>query len=86
MSSSLDNVISIRSNVNEIFASTEVIQHFTNPLDQSIELSIHFPIKEELSLSKFVVSIDNQIVLSKVMPKEIPDLFLNTKRKVKLIQ
>ena len=70
MSSSLDNVISIRSNVNEIFASTEVIQHFTNPLDQSIELSIHFPIKEELSLSKFVVSIDNQIVLSKVMPKE----------------
>ena len=70
MSSSLDNVILIRSNVNEIFASTEVIQHFTNPLDQSIELSIHFPIKEELSLSKFVVSIDNQIVLSKIMPKE----------------
>ena len=70
MSSKLEESIFITSNVNEIFASTEVIQHFINPLEDPIELSIHFPIKEELSLSKFVVSIDNQIVLSKVMPKE----------------
>ena len=66
----LEDTIYITSNVNEIFASTEVIQHFINPLEESIELTVHFPIKEELSLSKFVVSIDNQIVLSKVMPKE----------------
>ena len=28
-----DNIIYITSNVNEIFASTELIQYFTNPLD-----------------------------------------------------
>ena len=65
-----DNIIYITSHVNEIFASTELVQYFTNPLDNPIELTILFPIKEELSLSKFVVSMDDQIVLSKVMPKE----------------
>ena len=65
-----DNTILLTSKVNEIFASTEVIQYFTNPLEESIELTILFPIKEEISLSKFVVTIDDQIVLSKVMAKE----------------
>ena len=37
-----DNIIYITSNVNEIFASTELIQYFTNPLDNPIELSINF--------------------------------------------
>ena len=65
-----DDTILLTSKVNEIFASTEVIQYFTNPLEESIELTILFPIKEEISLSKFVVTIDDQIVLSKVMAKE----------------
>ena len=65
-----DDTVFITSKVNEIFATTELIQYFTNPLDNPIELSILFPIKDELSLSKFVVTIDDQIVLSKVMSKE----------------
>ena len=65
-----DNTVFITSKVNEIFASTELIQYFTNPLENPIELTILFPIKEEINLSKFVVSMDDQIVLSKVMPKE----------------
>ena len=65
-----DETILLTSKINEIFASTEVIQYFTNPLEESIELTIFFPIKEEISLSKFVVSIGDQIVLSKVMAKE----------------
>ena len=48
-----DNIIYITSNVNEIFASTELVQYFTNTLDNPIELTILFPIKEELSLSNF---------------------------------
>ena len=68
-----DNIIYITSNVNEIFASTELIQYFTNPLDNPIELSIKFPIRDDFSLSQFVVSMDNQIVLSRVMPKEIAE-------------
>jgi len=65
-----DNTVYITSKVNEIFASTELTQYFTNPLEDSIELSILFPIKEEINLSKFIVSIDNQIIISKIMPKE----------------
>ena len=61
-----DDTVFITSKVNEIFATTELIQYFTNPLDNPIELSILFPIKDELSLSKFVVTIDDQIILSKV--------------------
>ena len=65
-----DNTVYITSKVNEIFASTELTQYFTNPLENSIELTIFFPIKEEINLSKFVVSMDDQIIVSKVMPKE----------------
>ena len=65
-----DNVIYLRSKVNELFATTELTQYFTNELKDSIELTILFPIKEEIDLSKFVVSIDDKTVISKVMPKE----------------
>ena len=65
-----ENTIYLSSKINEIFATTEVTQYFTNPLDNPIELSITFPIKEEISLTRFVVTIGDKIVLSKVMPKE----------------
>ena len=65
-----DDVIYLDSKVNELFASTELNQYFTNTLQESIELTIIFPIKEEISLSKFLVSIDDKIILSKVMAKE----------------
>ena len=65
-----DNVIYLRSKVNELFATTELTQYFTNELKDSIELTILFPIKEEIDLSKFVVSIDDKTVISKVMAKE----------------
>ena len=65
-----DNTVYITSQVNEIFASTELVQFFTNPLDNAIELTIFFPIKEEINLSKFVVSMDDKIILSKILPKE----------------
>ena len=65
-----DDVIYLKSKVNELFATTELTQYFTNELKDSIELTILFPIKEEISLSKFVVTIDDKLVISKVMPKE----------------
>ena len=67
---SKDDIIYLNSKVNELYATTELTQYFTNILDESIELIILFPIKEEINLSKFVISIDNKTVLSKVMPKE----------------
>ena len=65
-----DDIIYLNSQVNEIFATTELIQYFTNLLDNAIELSISFPIKEEISLTKFVVTIGEKMVISKVMKKE----------------
>ena len=65
-----DDIIYLVSKVNELFATTELTQYFTNTLQDSIELTILFPIKEEITLSKFVVSIDDKLVLSKVMAKE----------------
>ena len=65
-----DDKISLSSKINEIFATTELIQYFTNPLNESIELTILFPIKKQISLEKFVISLDDKIIISKVMPKE----------------
>ena len=65
-----DDTVYLSSEVNEIFATTEVTQYFTNPLDKSIELKIIFPINENITLSKFEVSIDDKKIKSKVMAKE----------------
>jgi len=51
------NTVFIESEVNEVYASTEAKQTFINPLDKPIELSINFPIKEEIQLSRFQVTI-----------------------------
>jgi hypothetical protein len=65
-----EDTIYLQSNINEIYAITELTQYFSNPLDNAIELSITFPIKEEINLTKFVVFIGDKVVLSKVMSKE----------------
>ena len=63
-------MIYLNSYINEIYATTEITQYFTNTLDKSIELSISFPIKEEINLVKFIVTIEDKIFCSKVMSKE----------------
>ena len=65
-----ENTIFLNSDVNEIFASTQLTQYFINPLNSPIELSIKFPIKEEINLSKFVISIGEKVIISKIMPKK----------------
>ena len=65
-----EDTIYIKSNINEVYASTELTQYFINPLDNPIELMVSFPIKEEISLSKFTIKIGEKIVSSKVMLKE----------------
>ena len=70
MQSKRDDTVYLSSQINEIFATTEVTQYFTNELENPIELRILFPIIKKLSLSKFVVTIDDKVIVSKVMPKE----------------
>ena len=66
-----EDTIYIKSSINEIFARTEVLQYFKNTLDTTIELSVSFPMKKEISLSKFEVTIGDRKVTSKIMKKEI---------------
>ena len=65
-----ENTIYLTSNINEVFATTRTTQYFTNPLDSPIELSVSFPNKEEINLSKFVIKMGEKVVLSKIMEKE----------------
>ena len=69
LASSEDNVVFINSNINELFATSEVTQSFTNTLHKSIELTVSFPLKPEIQLSKFVITIGNKIIISKVLEK-----------------
>ena len=66
-----EDTIYIKSSINEVFASTEVLQYFKNTLDTTIEMSVSFPMKKEISLSKFEVTIGDRKVSSKIMKKEI---------------
>ena len=65
-----EDKIYLNSNINEVFASTELIQYFKNPLDSPIELQIQFPIKENINLSKFEITIKNKTIISKILSKE----------------
>ena len=65
-----ENTILINSKINELFAISEVIQIFTNTLSKSIELTISFPLKTEIQLTKFLITIGNKTIISKVLPKE----------------
>ena len=65
-----DNTVLINSEINEIFATSEVTQVFINTLSKSIELKVSFPLKPEIQLTKFVISIGDKTIISKVLPKE----------------
>ena len=68
-----EDTIYLKSNINEIFASPELTQYFINSLENPIELTISFPIKEEINLNKFIVQIGEKVVTSKIMKKEIAE-------------
>ena len=65
-----EDTLYLKSDINEIYATTEVTQYFINKLNNSIELIISFPITEEISLNKFIIKIGEKIVSSKVMEKK----------------
>ena len=65
-----ENKIYLNATINEVFATTELIQYYQNPSDKPIELQIQLPIKEEINLSKFEISMNNKKIISKLLEKE----------------
>ena len=65
-----DQIITINSQVNEIFAKTEVIQKYKNILESPLEIKIEFPILPSYSLTKFFVTLDNKTIISKILEAE----------------
>ena len=70
MSNEDENTVFLNCEANEVFLSTQATQYFTNLLSNPIELSINFPIKQEIQLNNFVVTIGSKTVISKILPKE----------------
>ena len=64
-----ENTVLINSKINELFATSEVTQSFTNILNKPIELTISFPLKPEIQLTKFIITIGNKTIISKVLAK-----------------
>ena len=65
--------IYLNTNINEVFATTELIQYFKNPSENQIELQVQFPIKENINLSKFEITMNDKKVISKILSKEKAD-------------
>ena len=65
-----EEIVFITSSINEVFATSEVVQYFTNHLNKAIELTVSFPLKHEIQLTKFIITIGNKAVISKVLSKE----------------
>ena len=65
-----DEIVFITSSINEIFATSEVVEYFTNHLNKAVELTVSFPLKHEIQLTKFIITIGDKTVISKVLSKE----------------
>ena len=70
MDSEDPSTITIKATINEIYAITEVTQSYINDTNSPIELKASFPIKEDVQLTKFTVSIGNRTIVSKIADKE----------------
>ena len=64
------DTVYIKSYVNEISATSEVTQVYTNTLSKPIELSISFPIKHDTQLSKFKITLGKKTIVSKIFSQE----------------
>ena len=65
-----EDTIYLSSHINELYGVTEITQYYTNTLNSAIELSITFPILEDISLTKFIVTIGEKTISSKILSKE----------------
>ena len=65
-----EQIIYISSEVNEIYAKTEIKQNYKNNYKSTIEIKIQFPILKDYNLSKFIVKIDEKTIISKILEKQ----------------
>ncbi len=65
-----EQIIYISSEVNEIYAKTEIKQNYKNNYKSTIEIKIQFPILKDYNLSKFIVKIDEKTIISKILETE----------------
>ena len=65
-----EQIISIISEVNEIYAKTEIKQKYKNSYACPIEIKLQFPILPYYNLTKFTVLLDNKTIISKILESE----------------
>ena len=65
-----EETIYINSNVNELYAITQVTQYYKNNNDRPVELSIIYPLKKEIIFRKFTINVNGKKSYSKIFEKE----------------
>ena len=63
-------LITIKTELNEFYAKTNIIQYYKNYSDKPIELILKFPYNSSVQFSKFTLEMNNKKVVSKVLDKE----------------
>ena len=63
-------LITIKTELNEFYAKTNIIQYYKNYSDKPIELILKFPYNPNIQFSKFTLEMNNKKVISKVLDKE----------------
>ena len=65
-----ENIIYILSEVNEIYAKTEMKQIYKNNFQSSIEIKIQFAIINDINISNFIIKINEKVIISKILESE----------------
>ena len=68
-----ENIIYILSEVNEIYAKTEMKQIYKNNFQSSIEIKIQFAIINDINISNFIIKINEKVIISKILESENND-------------
>ena len=63
-------LITIKTELNEFYAKTNIIQYYKNYSNKPIELILKFPYNSSVQFSKFTLEMNNKKVVSKVLDKE----------------
>ena len=65
-----EETIYIKSNVNEFFAETKVIQYYKNNNNKPVELTVIYPLRKEINFKKLSLDINGKKSYSRIFEKE----------------
>ena len=65
-----NNCVKIEADFNEFYGITKVTQNFRNETDKPIELNLTITLRPEIQFNKFLVQLEDKIIVSRFLDKE----------------